>query len=60
MMEQVGFLERIGIPVAMAGQDENTDALILSGAFTVIFGTPETFVGQDKWRKKPSNSSGFS
>ena len=51
MEEQVKMLTDKGISAAYAGQNDSTDADIAAGKVSIVYGSPETFVGQNKWRK---------
>ena len=50
MEEQVKLLNEKGLSAAYAGKNENTDKRICSGEFSFVYGSPETFVGNNFWR----------
>ena len=50
MEEQVKMLTKRGISAAYAGQDPATDEAIATGQVSIVYGSPETLVGNAKWR----------
>ena len=50
MEEQVKMLKEQGISAAYAGQDPATDEAIATGQVSIVYGSPETLVGNAKWR----------
>ena len=50
MQEQCDFLNTLGIKAAMIGKDKDKDIEKLEGNTTYVFTSPETIVGQLKWR----------
>ncbi len=47
---QVKTLQSRGVAAAYAGQDPDTDDKIAAGQYSIVYGSPETFVGKDRWR----------
>ena len=49
--DQIRHLESIGISAACAGEIPEMDTEISQGKHTIVFGTPETLVGNKTWRR---------
>ena len=49
--DQIQSLVSIGISAACAGESPEVDSDIAEGKHPIIFGTPETLVGNKRWRR---------
>ena len=50
MKEQVCYLRSLGYSATYIGEDEKNEQSILQGAYTFLYCSPESIVGNDKWR----------
>uniref|UniRef100_A0A8C5AGZ1 DNA 3'-5' helicase n=1 Tax=Gadus morhua TaxID=8049 RepID=A0A8C5AGZ1_GADMO len=50
MEDQVRTLQSKGIAAAVCGKDPETDEKIAAGHYSIVYGSAETLVGDDKWR----------
>ena len=53
MADQVKKLERLGISAVCLSliKDEGQAKCVEEGVFSVVYGTPETFLKNERWRK---------
>ena len=51
MEEQVEFLNSLDIPAVMLGKTQKMDSDAKDGKYQYIYGSPETFLARDDWRK---------
>ena len=50
MKEQVEILNALGFKATYIGRDDTEQASLLDGHFDFIFGSPESIVGNERWR----------
>ena len=53
MQDQVKFLKSIGVTAEYVGEDQQDEAkkAVAQGDCQVVFGSPESFLSSDRWRK---------
>ena len=59
MQDQVKFLKSIGVTAEYIGEDQQDDEAkkaVERGDFQVVFGSPESFLSSDRWRKMLSST----
>ena len=58
MQDQVKFLKSIGVTAEFIGEDQQDDAAktaVERGDCQIVFGSPESFLSSDRWRKMLSS-----
>jgi ATP-dependent DNA helicase RecQ len=57
MKDQVSYLSKINVPAAfvIADQDKNVLKDIENGKYSIVYGSPESMLSIDRWRKMLSS-----
>lgn len=50
MADQINYLRGLGIKAASIGDDNEENKKILNGEFTLVYTSPESLLGNSKWR----------